>query len=217
MKTHLTTVSQPNDHSQQKEIETHPFPPILPEKATVMMMGTFPPKAEKRSMDFYYPNFQNDMWRIYGAIFFNDPHYFQVNNDKRFDPAKILHFLHEKGIALCPTVIKAIREQDNASDKFLTVVEPIDFNDILPKIPHCRWIFTTGGKATEILLDLLPHKIKPPKTNEWINYPLEMRFITQEKTTLKLYRLPSTSRAYPLSFNKKVEAYQQFFHLAGLL
>lgn len=217
MKTALSPLSLSNDNPPQKIIETHPFPPVLPENATVMMMGTFPPKAEKRSMDFYYPNFQNDMWRIYGEIFFNDIHYFQAGQDKRFDPEKILPFLHEKGIALCPTVTKAIREQDNASDKFLTVVEAIDFNDILPKIPNCQWLFTTGGKATDILLNLLPNKIKPPKTNEWVDYPLNTPSPNGENRALKLYRLPSTSLAYPLSFSKKTEAYRAFFRLAGLL
>lgn len=193
-----------------KLIETHPFPPILPPNTTVMMMGTFPPKPEKRSMDFYYPNFQNDMWRIYGEIFFGNPNHFIIPNDKRFDPDKILQFLYEKGIALCPTVTKAIREQDNASDKFLTVVEKVDLNTILAQVPHCHWLFTTGGKATDILLELLPNKVKSPKTNDWIDYPFP-------NSTLKLYRLPSTSRAYPLSFTKKVEAYRHFFITAGLI
>ena len=39
------------------EIETHPFPALLPPQATVMMMGTFPPKEDKRAMEFHYPNF----------------------------------------------------------------------------------------------------------------------------------------------------------------
>ena len=104
------------------KIETHPFPPVLPPHATVMMMGTFPPKSEKRCMEFHYPNFQNDMWRIYGLVFFNDAQYFQVKGEKRFDAEQIKTFLYERGIASCPTVIKAVREQDNASDKFLKII-----------------------------------------------------------------------------------------------
>ncbi|HDL4628508.1 TPA: DNA glycosylase, partial [Mannheimia haemolytica] len=34
---------------------------------------------------------------------------------------------------------------------------------------------------------------------------------------LYLYRLPSTSRAYPLSLANKTEAYRQFFRTAGLI
>ena len=62
-------------------IEKHPFPPILPHNTKVMMMGTFPPTKEKRSMEFHYPNFQNDMWRIYGLVFFDNAEYFQVKED----------------------------------------------------------------------------------------------------------------------------------------
>ncbi|QLB20209.1 DNA glycosylase [Vespertiliibacter pulmonis] len=191
-------------------IEEHPFPPLLPPNTTVMMMGTFPPAAEKRCMNFYYPNFQNDMWRIYGEIFFSNPLHFQIKDEKQFDSAKISQFIQQKGIALCPTVNKAIREHNNASDKYLKVVEAVNLNTILPQIPNCQWLFTTGGKATDILLNMLPTKTKAPKTNEWIDYHYN-------NFQLKLYRLPSTSRAYPLSFSKKVEAYRQFFLLSGIL
>ena len=71
-------------------IETHPFPPVLPEHATVMMSGSFPPTADKRSMAFHYPNYQNDMWRVYGAIFYDDPKHFEVAGEKRFDAARHL-------------------------------------------------------------------------------------------------------------------------------
>ena len=196
-------MSEPN-------IETHPFPPVLPPHATVMMMGTFPPKSEKRCMEFHYPNFQNDMWRIYGLVFFNDAQHFQVKGEKRFDPERIKAFLCERGIASCPTVIKAIREQGNASDKFLKIVERVDLAAVLEQMPNCRWLFTTGGKATEALFGLVTEKLKEPKTNEYIDFPFQGR-------DLKLYRVPSTSRAYPLSLDKKAEAYRQFFRLAGLL
>ena len=191
-------------------IETHPFPPVLPSHATVMMMGTFPPKSEKRCMAFHYPNFQNDMWRIYGLVFFNDAQHFQVKGEKCFDPERIKAFLYELGIASCPTVIKAIREQGNASDKFLKIVERVDLAAVLEQMPNCRWLFTTGGKATEALFGLVTEKLKEPKTNEYIDFPFQGR-------DLKLYRVPSTSRAYPLSLDKKAEAYRQFFRLAGLL
>ncbi|TCP96184.1 G/U mismatch-specific uracil-DNA glycosylase [Cricetibacter osteomyelitidis] len=191
-------------------IENHPFPPLLPANATVMTMGTFPPPADKRAMEFHYPNFQNDMWRIYGIVFFDDPQHFQVKGKKQFDADKIKAFLNERGIASCPTVFKAIREQGNASDKFLKIVESVDLKAVLNQLPQCQWIGTTGGKATEVLLSLLAEKIKLPKTNEVIDYYYTGRH-------LKLCRLPSTSRAYPLSLAKKAAAYRAFFTLTGLL
>lgn len=194
----------------EQKIETRPFPPFLPKKATVMMMGTFPPAAEKRAMEFHYPNFQNDMWRVYGLIFFNDKDHFRKGDEKAFDPERIKAFLDQKGIASCPTVYKAIRGHGNASDAFLEVVEPVNLKDILGQVPDVAHICTTGGKATEILLGLLPEKVKLPKTNETINFVYDGR-------ELSLTRLPSTSRAYPLSLVKKAEAYRDFFKDCGLI
>ena len=180
-------------------IETHPFAPILPPHASVMMMGTFPPKAEKRCMEFHYPNFYNDMWRIYGLVFFNNAEYFQLASSKSFDPKRIVAFLHERGIALCPTVRRAIRE-------------PVNLDAILQQVPDCKWLITTGGKATDILLSLLPEqlKLKTPKTNTEMAFPYH-------GCDLRLYRLPSTSRAYPLSLAKKVEAYRAFYQMLGMV
>ena len=191
-------------------IETHPFPALLPPAATVMMMGTFPPTEDKRAMQFHYPNFQNDMWRIYGLVFFNDAAYFQRPSEKAFDAEKIKAFLRTKGIASCPTVLKAVREHGNASDKFLQVVETVDLAAVLAQMLDCRHICTTGGKATEILLDIQGGGIKMPKTGETVLFPYAGRDLT-------LTRLPSTSRAYPLSLAKKAAAYRAFFEAAGLL
>ncbi len=205
------------------EVETHPFGPVLPPDATVMMMGTFPPTADKWAMSFHYPNFYNDMWRIYGSVFFDDVNYFRVGDEKRFDPERIRAFMFERGIASCPTVTQAIRETGNASDKNLTVVTSVDLDSILPQVPKVETLFTTGGKATEVLLNLLaepPAKFKYPKTNQSMAYPYEWQSDNNKKAdvnNLTLYRLPSTSRAYPLALDKKIAAYKDFFKKIGKL
>ena len=218
-----------NDHSNNAalptlEIETHPFEPVLPPDATVMMMGTFPPTEDKWAMRFHYPNFYNDMWRIYGKVFFDDVDYFRVGDEKRFDPERIRAFMFERGIASCPTVKQAIRETGNASDKNLTIVTPVNLDFILPQVPKVQTLFTTGGKATEVLLNLLeepPKKSKYPKTNQSINYPYQWHDEDKLESTkvneLTLYRLPSTSRAYPLALDKKAAAYRAFFEKIGKL
>ena len=210
--------------TDRANIETHPFGPVLPPDATVMMMGSFPPTADKWAMRFHYPNFQNDMWRIYGRVFFDDADYFRVGDEKRFDPERIRTFMFERGIASCPTVVQAIRETGNASDKDLTVVTPVDLDSILSQVPKIENLFTTGGKATEVLLNMLdtpPAKSKYPKTNQSIDYPYKWQdnesHPKTEASELTLYRLPSTSRAYPLARDKKVAAYKEFFKKIGKL
>ena len=191
-------------------VELRPFPPFLPPQARVIMMGSFPPAQEKRAMDFHYPNFNNDMWRVYGLIFFNDKDYFRKEGEKAFDAEKIKSFLSAKGIASCPSVVRAIREKGNASDKFLKVVETVNLEELLSQIPRCHHIITTGGKATEILLSLIKDAPPVPKTGETVTFHCSGREVS-------LARLPSTSRAYPLSLEKKATAYEAFFRSVGMI
>jgi len=219
----ITDIETKSSVDKATELETHPFEPVLPPNATVMMMGTFPPTADKWAMSFHYPNFYNDMWRIYGRVFFDDADYFRVGDEKRFDPERIRDFMFKRGIASCPTVKQAIRETGNASDKNLTVVTPVDLDIILPQVPKVKSLFTTGGKATEVLLGLLDEPIaksKYPRTNQSMDYPYQRQNTNNKETDvndLTLYRLPSTSRAYPLSLDKKVAAYRAFFEKMGKL
>ena len=194
----------------EHEIELRPFPPFLPPNTTVLMMGSFPPAAEKRAMEFHYPNFQNDMWRVYGLVFFGDAMHFQRAGEKAFDAERIKAFLTERGIGSCPGVRRAIRTHGNASDAYLKVVETVELPEILEKIPQCRRICTTGGKATEILLALLETEVKAKdfKTGTTITARCGDR-------DLLVTRLPSTSRAYPMKLEKKAEAYRKFFVEAG--
>lgn len=183
-------------------IEVHPFPPFLPENAQVLVLGTFPPAEGKRAMDFYYPNFQNDMWRILGIIYFQDPDHFRRGTEKAFDPDKIRAFLSKAGIALGPTVLRAQREKGNASDKFLHIVEEADLGTMLSRLPHCRRLVTTGEKATEIVLHQCTEPPKLPRTNTTV--PIRLGGKRYELT-----RLPSSSRAYPMKLEKKAECYKK--------
>jgi G:T/U-mismatch repair DNA glycosylase len=158
-------------------------------------------------MDFYYPNFINDHWRIEGQIFFGDKNHFVDLAAKRFKIDEIVVFCQEKGLAFFDTSTAIRRLQDNASDKFLEVVEPTDIHELLHQLPHCRAIVTTGEKATETICASLGIPAIP-KVNTSVIIPDTNN---DDGDQILLYRLPSSSRAYPLSFDKKVEAYQQMF------
>ena len=66
-------------------------------------------------------------------------------NTFRLDSIKTL--LCEKGIALSDTGKAVKRLRDNASDKYLEIVTPIDIDNILSKMPDCHALATTGEKA----------------------------------------------------------------------
>ena len=190
-------------------VEYHPLRPFLPENARILFLGSFPPQRKRWCMDFYYPNFINDHWRIEGQIFFGDKNHFVDLEAKRFKIDEIVAFCQEKGLAFFDTSSVIRRLQDNASDKFLEVVEPTDIPALLSQLPHLRAIVTTGEKATETICASLGIPTIP-KVNTSVAIPL-LSDIFQLPSPIVLWRLPSSSRAYPLSFDKKVEAYQQMF------
>ena len=188
----------------------HPLEPFLPGKATMLMLGSFPPPVERWTMPFYYPNYQNDMWRIFGIIFFNDKNHFISGSAKSFDEKRIRSFLQSKGIALYDTAVTIIRQKGNASDQFLEIVEPLDLQELLTHIPACNHIVTTGQKATETLMAILGTEQALPPLCGYVDTNFAGR-------SLRCYRMPSSSRAYPRPLPDKAEDYRQMFEAAGLL
>ena len=189
-------------------IEEHPLEPFLPSNATLLMLGSFPPQKKRWSMDFFYPNLQNDMWRIFGFLFFNDKDHFLLPGKKAFNKDYLVEFLKEKGIALYDTATAIRRLQDNASDKFLEVIEPTDIRLLLKQLPQCQAIVTTGQKATDIIRSQI--EVNEPSVGQSCPFEFEDR-------TLQLYRMPSSSRAYPLALEKKAAVYRLMLNELGLL
>ncbi len=164
-------------------------------------------------MEFFYPNWINDFWRIMGVVHFGDKAYFEVSGEKRFDKERIVAFCKEKGIALFDTARMVRRLKDNADDNFLEIVEGTDVFALLEQMPECRTIVTTGGRASEELQAYFAKKgieAKIPKVGESI--PLQLPLNGRE---IKWWRMPSTSRAYPMKLEKKAEAYRKVFESIG--
>ena len=195
------------------QIEYHPLKPFLPASARVLFLGSFPPQRKRWCMDFYYPNFINDHWRIEGEVFFGDRNHFVDVEAKRFKINEIVSFCQDKGIAFYDTSTAIRRLMDNASDKFLEVVEPTDIPALISKLPHLRAIVTTGEKATDTICASLQIP-ETPKVNTFVTIP---QLLNHDSESIILYRLPSSSRAYPLAFTKKAEAYRKMFEHTGLL
>lgn len=203
----MTYLNTENIARSTSEVEYHPLIPFLPRNAKVLFLGSFPPQRKRWCMDFYYPNFINDHWRIEGQIFFGDRLHFVDGQAKRFRIEEIVAFCQETGIAFFDTSTAIRRLKDNASDKFLEVVEPTDIPALLRELPHCRAIVTTGEKATDTICTSLGIQ-ETPKVNTSVPIP---DTYNKDGKQLVLYRLPSSSRAYPLAFDKKVAAYQKMF------
>lgn len=189
-------------------VEHHPLTPFLPEGARLLMLGSFPPKRERWSMDFFYPNWINDMWRIVGLLFFDDRRHFENKTEKRFDKERIVEFCSTFGLALFDAASAVRRLQDNASDKFLEVVTQTDIRGLLERCPTLRAIVTTGEKATDQVVEQFA--CEKPKVGACVE-------IQHAGRTLYFWRMPSSSRAYPLSLEKKAEFYRKLFCACEIL
>lgn len=188
--------------------ELHPLGFYLPRQTRLLMLGSFPPPLSRWSMNFYYPNIQNDMWRILGLLFYDDKDYF-LQSKKAFSEEKAKQFCQEKGIGIGDTAIEIIRLKNNASDNFLEVIKPINPEEVLSQIPDCEAIVVTGQKAMDTLLSVLP-PTEEPKVGTYSVFTLLNR-------AFRLYRMPSSSRAYPKPLTEKAAVYKKMFEELGML
>ncbi len=188
--------------------ERHPLQPFLPDGARLLMLGSFPPQRIRWSMEFFYPNLQNDMWRIVGYLATGDKSHFLQPDGRRFDRERIEAFCRERGIALYDTAEEVVRLKNNASDNFLQVVRPTDLAVLLSRIPSCRTIVATGQKAAETL----------QQTTSCAALPVGgFAETVYAGRPLKIWRMPSSSRAYPHSVEWKAEYYRKVFTASGIL
>ena len=190
-----------------EKVEQHPLKPFTPQHARLLMLGSFPPARSRWSMDFFYPNFINDMWRIYGLCLFGDKDYFVDVGHKSFRKDLLVEFLTEKGVALYDTASAIVRTKGTASDKDLEVVTPTDVKALLRQLPECKAVVVTGQKAADVFTTQFC--IEQPKVGDFTEFQFEGR-------TLRLYRMPSSSRAYPMKLERKAEYYQRMFQDLGM-
>ena len=183
------------------EIECHPLPPFLPERARILMSGSFPPPKSRWCMDFFYPNRQNDMWKIWAYIATGNQNAFMLPDGKTFDKDKIVDFCITTGLALTDTGEEVIREKGNASDAHLTVVKARDFGELLKRIPLCHDIVLTGEKAVETLGASVG--FKKIAVGEYV----ETDYFSGRD--VRIWRMPSSSRAFPRSVEWKAGYYRR--------
>ena len=190
-------------------VEHHPWLPFLPTHTRLLMLGSFPPARQRWCMDFFYPNYINDMWRIFGLCLYGDAQRFVDTGKKTFRLDDIKAMLRERGVGLYDTARVVRRTKNTASDKDLEVVEPVDLVGRLGEIPDCEAVVTTGQKATDLFTAQLG--IPQPKVGDFVEFALTPRTDGGFTRTLRLYRMPSSSRAYPMRLDRKAAFYQPLF------
>ena len=180
--------------------ERHPLKPFLPKNALLLMLGSFPPPRKRWCMEFFYPNRTNMMWEIFGEVFFNDSQRLVDAEHKTFRLRDIQALIDEKGIAIFDTATVVRRLSGNASDKDLQIVEKTDIPELLEQIPLCHDIVCTGQKSFSVLME--DYGVEMPPMGMYNEFSINGR-------QMRLWRMPSSSRAYPMPLKEKAAYYKQ--------
>ena len=147
------------------------------------------------------------------ADIFGDKDHFVDAPRKTFHKDEIVGLLQEKGIALSDTGKEVVRTKDNASDKWLRIDKPIDLAATLSELPECRAVATTGEKAAGIVAMLTSTDV--PKVGEFRDCVLPLA--DGRMAQFRHWRMPSTSRAYPMRLEDKAAFYRKMLEATGLL
>ena len=188
-------------------VERHPLTPFLPPNARLLMLGSFPPPRRRWCMDFFYPNRTNMMWEIFGEVFYGDSQRLVDAEHKTFRQKDIEALLNEKGIAIFDTATAVRRLSGNASDKDLEIIEKTDIPNLLSQIPFCHDIVCTGQKSFSVLAE--DYGVEIPKMGEYNVFPINGR-------NLRLWRMPSSSRAFPMPLQEKAAYYRHMMSDIGI-
>ena len=188
-------------------IEQHPLQPFLPEGARLLMLGSFPPPRKRWSMDFFYPNRTNQMWEIFGLVFFGDSQRLVDAEHRTFRLSDIQTLLRERGIAIFDTATAVRRLSGNASDKDLEIVEKTDIAALLTRLPLCHDIVCTGQKSFSVLTE--DYGVPVPKMGTCNEFAIAGR-------PMRLWRMPSSSRAFPMPLEEKAAHYRRLTQTLGL-
>ena len=205
------------------ETERHPLKPFLPLNARLLMLGSFPPPKRRWAMDFFYPNRTNMMWEIFGLVFYGDSQRLVDAENKTFRLEDIKALLEERGIAIYDTACAVRRLSGNASDKDLEIVEKTDIPLLLSQIPHCHDIVCTGQKSFSVLTEDygVPVPAKGTYNTFTLNSPPKIGGVPRRWEgvcrTIRLWRMPSSSRAYPMKLEEKAAYYREMMQHIGLI
>lgn len=151
-------------------------------------------------MVFFYPNRTNMMWEIFGEVFFNDSQRLVDAEHRTFRLSEVRALLEERGIAIFDTATAVRRLSSNASDKDLQIVEKTDIVALLNKIPLCHDIVCTGQKSFSVLTE--DYGVEVPKMGEYNEFSINGR-------QMHLWRMPSSSRAFPMPLKEKASYYRR--------
>ncbi len=191
--------------------EQHPWKEYVPDKSTVLFVGTFPPIRKRWSYDFFYPNKANFFWRILAAVAKTELHSFtgeEAVNERK----ALLNFL-QAGIT--DMGLEIYRKTESSLDENIVITRYTDILSILLKNPSIKKIIFTSSsgqvsaaRCFELYLATQNIAFTFPKTPK----PVHSEFVFQNRTiALSIVYSPSGRSANKVGLSRMAAMYADEF------
>lgn len=171
----------------------------------VLILGNFPPHKKRWDYEFFYPNKQNNFWKVLAAI--NGTELKETKGEAAIEERKkIMRSLHTGVYNLAK---KVKRKNHSARD---TDIEILEYNDIISVIKKNKSLkkiilagFAAKSSTARTFLHLLDnHKISHDTGEIKAGSTFDIQI---GKRVINCVILNSTSTAFPIKLAKLVEQY----------
>lgn len=165
------------------EIEIHPFAAFIPQKATVLIIGTFPGReqtqADTEEEGWFYGAKRNQFWKIISAVY----------NTELLTKADKQNLFIKQGIGITDILLKVRRKNKNNLDENLEIIEYNDkvIKEILRKQNIITILFTSkyvGKLFSKLFPDIKDFEFLPSPS------PRYARMTLAEKVKFYKEKLP---------------------------
>ncbi|MFW6231103.1 MAG: uracil-DNA glycosylase family protein [Nanoarchaeota archaeon] len=139
-------------------IESHPYPPFIPKHATVLILGSFPPrrtyidKEGNQILSFFYQSKRNQLWKILEAIYGARLYHRIEDESIEENVERKKEFLAEHNIAIAD-IIKICRRKRPGSaldvDMEVLKLQPID--QLLRDNPSLQAVLCTSAYVYDLM------------------------------------------------------------------
>jgi G:T/U-mismatch repair DNA glycosylase len=137
--------------------ETMPIPPFLEGNPNALIIGTFPPAANRWDYPFFFPNKQNRLWNTLARVAKSDENFRLADADNEAQEVEIRkEILRSLDVAMVNIIHQCSRKNGSALDNDLEVFQLENIvENILRKTSSIRALFLTSKSGKNSCLSLL--------------------------------------------------------------
>lgn len=194
---------------EEYSLETHPGWDFNIPVMKTLILGNFPPHRKRWDYEFFYPNKQNNFWKVLAEI--NGSPLNHMTGNAAVEERK--HLMQVLKTGVLNIAHKVRRKGASARD---TDIEILEYNDVIgfiEKHPELEIIIIAGysaknSTAKKFMEYLAKHKIKfkaPPEITAGAQFPLYVK-----NRTIKCVIVNSTSTAFPIKLKDLADQFRPY-------